>query len=48
MDVRAAWEGGGAEVLGGVDNVFAARPAGWPGFTGRRFYAGARWRLANP
>lgn len=29
---------------GGVDNLFDARPAGtWPGFTGRRMYAGATW-----
>jgi outer membrane receptor for ferrienterochelin and colicins len=44
IDVHAARSlGRGFEVSFGTDNLFDARPAEWPGFTGRQFYATLRW-----
>jgi outer membrane receptor for ferrienterochelin and colicins len=49
VDLRAGWAAPwGVGISAGVDNVFAARPSGWSGFTGRRMYAGATWNLGAP
>ena len=34
----------GLELSIGVNNIADARPALWPGYTGRQIYAGASWR----
>jgi outer membrane receptor protein involved in Fe transport len=45
VDVRAGWRMlRSVQLVIGVENLFEARPQGWPGFTGRRLYAGATWR----
>jgi outer membrane receptor for ferrienterochelin and colicins len=45
LDLRAARPLlGRAELSVGVDNVFDARPARWPGVTSRQLFAGVTWR----
>ncbi len=48
LDARISHEVlNGVELSVGANNVFDARPAGWPGYTGRHMYIGAAWRPSS-
>jgi outer membrane receptor protein involved in Fe transport len=38
---------GGLEAAAGVDNLFGARPDGWPGYAGRHLYLTLGWTLGD-